>query len=119
MSSVPKVSCLLTDKKWYSLQIKALDYNEVQTILRKWYPNSNNFNIIIKTPSDTLISNQKELENYFLYENKPETLKINVLLEEKKKKNLQLDNINFSNPQNTERTSYHNRNNTKASKLEK
>ena len=119
MSRVPEISCLLTDGKWYSFQIKALDYNEIQTTLRKWYPNSDGFNIIIKTHNNTLISNQKELENYFLYENKPEKLKINVLLEDKKKKNLRLDNINFSNPPNTDRTSSHNRNNTEASKLEK
>ena len=47
MSRVPKISCLLTDEKWYSCQIKALDYNEIQTTLRKWYPNSDGFNIII------------------------------------------------------------------------
>ena len=87
MSRVPKIDCLLNDGKWYSLQIKALNFNEIQTTLRTWYPNSNNYNIIIKILKDTPIYNQAELDAYFQHENKPETLKFKVVLEEKKKTN--------------------------------
>ena len=113
MSRVPKIDCLLNDEKWYSLQIKALNFNEIQTTLRTWYPNSNNYNIIIKTLKDTSIYNQAELDTYFKQENKPEKLKFKVVLEEKKKPtHLQIETVDPK----TERST-HTRINTETSKL--
>ena len=117
MNHVPKINCLATDGKWYPLQLMTFSFNELQANLKKWYPNlGNNYNIVIKTLKNALISNQKELEQYFLNEKRPEVLSIKVLTEEIKKKPSNIE-TNFSNVPNTERGIGHNYMNTETSKL--
>lgn len=120
MSVVPKISCYLTDGQWYSLNINAFTISELQTTLRtRYYPNFDNYNIIIKTHKDKPIYNQAELDNYFKNENKPETLTFKVMLEEKKKPtHLQIDTVDnsASNAPKTERST-HTRLNTETNKL--
>ena len=120
MSLVPKISCMLTDGQWYSLQIKAFTLSELQATLRtRYYANFDNYNIIIKTLNDCPIYNQAELDNYFKYENKPETLKFKVMLEETKKPtHLRIDTVDnsASGGPKTERST-HTRINTETNKL--